>query len=91
MDAVRFNDRASAEAAIAEKNRKEGYPRTEEGVRVGGGRFVDLIVTESSAEPLPTKDGKWVVPADAIDAKPEERVVVTSADLEVAIVEEVNP
>lgn len=93
VEAVIFDDKASADAAIAEQNRKEGYPRAEEGVRVGGGRFVDLIVTESSAEPLPTKDGRWAVPADAIEAKPEERVVVASADLvaDVAVVEEVKP
>lgn len=87
MEAVLYDDEAAARAAIEECNRRKGFPRVEEGVRFGGGRFVASIVTESVAEPIPAKGGRWAVPADAIDAAVQARVEFRDADVDVEAIE----
>lgn len=68
---MRATTHASRDAALLEIARIDaarGYPITEQGTRVGGGRHVATITTTTDQEPVELKDGTWAVDADRAEA-----------------------
>ena len=66
MRAIAKATKAEAEALIAQIDAERGFPRTEVGIRVGGGRHVDTITTVTDTVPVRLKDGTWAVRADRL-------------------------
>lgn len=66
MRALAVATKAEAQALIAQIDSARGYPRTEVGTRVGGGRHVATITTTTDTVPVPLKDGTWAVRADRL-------------------------
>lgn len=84
---VSFATKAEAEAEVAKINVIKGYPRTEQGTRIGGGRHVETITTLTDDEPVEIAGGGWGVDAGrltaaGIDAKKakEENVILSEDD-----------
>lgn len=69
MQAKAYATKAAALAAIAKVNAVKGYPRTEVGVRVGGGIHAATITTTSEADPIALKDGTFAVEAAVLRIK----------------------
>jgi hypothetical protein len=87
QNVVAFATKAEAEAEVAKINVAKGYPRTEQGTRIGGGRHVETITTTTDDEPIEIVGGTWGVAADrltaaGIDAKEakEEDVILSKAN-----------
>lgn len=68
MRATIHASRDAALAEIAKIDVAKGYPRTEVGVRSGGGRHVDTVTTATDHEPVELRDGLWAVDADRAEA-----------------------
>lgn len=66
MQAKVYATKAGALTVIGQVNATLGYPRTEVGVRVGGGVHVPTITTTTAAAPIALKDGTFAVQADAL-------------------------
>lgn len=66
MEAKVYATKAGALTVIGQVNAALGYPRTEVGVRVGGGVHVPTITTTTAAHPVPLKDGTFAVRADVL-------------------------
>lgn len=58
--------KGDAGALIAQIDAVHGYPRTETGTRVGGGRHVATITTATDTVPILLKDGSWAVRSDRL-------------------------
>jgi hypothetical protein len=81
LSVLAFAAKASAEAKIREIDAAHGYPRTEVGTRIGGGRHVDFVTTTTDDEPVQLADGTWGVAA--------ERVVLAGLDARDAVEKDV--
>lgn len=66
MKARTFANEADARVVIALINAARGFPRTEQGVRVGGGRHVESFTTTTDIEPIELRNGTWAVRSDRI-------------------------
>jgi len=66
MQAKVYATKGAANTAIGQVNATLGYPRTEVGVRVGGGRHVASITTTTCAAPVELKDGTFAVDVEQL-------------------------
>ncbi len=66
LSVLAFAAKDAAEAKIREIDAAKGYPRTEVGTRIGGGRHVESVTTITDDEPVQLADGSWGVSADRV-------------------------
>jgi len=80
--AEQFATKAEAEAKIAEINAVHGYPRVEQGTRIGGGRHVETITTLTDDEPVQIAGGAWGVRAERLTRAGLDTKKVKECDVE---------